>query len=91
MNRSCRGLVISLLAVLLVGYTATYFVLSRQAMAKSEPYGLIGYFFVFPPEDTDEWRAAERRYRLLFMPLIVLEDQLGSKTLPGPPPCFKFE
>lgn len=91
MNRFCRRSAICLLAVLLVGYIATYLLLTRQAMAKSEQYGLSGYFFVFPPENTDEWRAAESPYRLLFMPLIMLEYQFGSKTLPGHPPCFTFE
>lgn len=86
-----KGIATFLLAALLAGYAATYVVLTRQAMLRSKEHGLIGYFFVYPPEDTQEWRAAERPYRLLFMPLILLEYYLGSKVFPGNPPCSGFK
>ncbi len=60
-------------------------------MKQSAEYGLIGYFFVFPPEDTQRWRNAEMPYRYFFYPLIMIEYGLGSKTLPGNPPCGSFE
>ena len=60
-------------------------------MQQSAEYGLAGYFFVFPPEDTDRWRDAEMPYRIFFYPLILLEESAGSKTLPGNARCGSFE
>lgn len=86
-----RQVILTFLAVAFMSYISAYFVLTRSAMARSNDYGLIGYFFVFPPEDSARWRDSERPYRMLFLPLILIEMSLGSETVPGSPPCFTFE
>ncbi len=52
-------------------------------MKQSAEYGLIGYFFVFPPEDTQRWRNAEMPYRYFFYPLIMIEYGWDPKLFPG--------
>lgn len=76
--------------VAVLAYCSTYVVLTRHAMAKSEEYGLLGYYFVFPPEDSDRWRTAETRMRYIFLPLIYIEATVGSDTVPAHEPLWSL-
>lgn len=84
-----RLAVIAILAALFA-YVTTYLVLTRQASARADAYDLEGYYFVFPPEDTEHWRRSEQRYRLAFLPLIAVENAIGTGETPASPPLWRL-
>jgi hypothetical protein len=77
------------LTLLILVYVTSYFTMSRRGFKWADQFGFKGYFF-YPCENTDEWRRWEYGTRLLFCPLILLEDILGTGQHPGNEPLWKL-
>jgi hypothetical protein len=75
MQRARRWWLIAI--VLVVAYVASYLILSRRGFAQTEALGGKGFYF-FSPEDTATWRTCNYGCVVLFYPLIVADNLLGT-------------
>lgn len=63
--------------VLVVAYVGSYLVLSRRGFALTEALGGKGFYF-FAPQDTTTWRVCNYGCVVLYYPLIMADEWLGT-------------
>lgn len=88
-NRSGGMATIIVVAVLLIVYLATYFVMSRRGYRESSEFGMKGFYFVLPHDE----RALQlnRVCLFLFYPLVKTEMWLGTGLPPSSEPMQGLE
>jgi hypothetical protein len=72
-----RAGMLVLLATLIVAYVTSYLVLSRRGFAEAHNVDSEGFHYL-PLENTDSWRRNERALRLLFLPMNLIDQGLGT-------------
>lgn len=73
--------------LLLLLYVASYLALSRLAFREARQCGSKGFYF-FTPQDTTLWRASNYACVVLYYPLIVLDDRVGTGMRPAAEPLW---
>lgn len=68
-------------------YLSAYLVLSRRGFAEADRTQSPGFYYV-TPRDTDGWRLLNRTCGLLFRPLEILDQWLGTGREPASEPLF---
>jgi hypothetical protein len=75
------------LATLLIIYLTSYVGLSRHGFTKSDAIGLTGLWF-FAPEDGTGWRRLHYTCVVLFLPLIAIDNLIGTGRPPVNEPIW---
>lgn len=65
------------IVVLLLVYMSSYLMLSRRAFARADAMGLGGLWF-FTPEDGEHWRLGHYKCVVVYSPLIVMDNLMGT-------------
>ena len=78
---------ICLLAALLLAYAVSYLVLSRRGYAEARKVQGEGFYYL-PPEITASWRRSEGALRLLYLPLNLIDQGLGTGRVPSSEPLW---
>jgi hypothetical protein len=72
-----------------------YFVSFRLIVIRqrnlAEKDGYVGYYFIHPPVNSEQWQIDERRWRTFYLPLTALDSWRNSKTVPASFPCYEIE
>jgi len=75
---------VAVACVLAVAYVGSFYCWKWVALKQAAPYGLIGYYFFWPP-DEDDW-LPEAVVRIFYLPLIFVDWKLfGGEPLGSPP------
>ncbi len=81
--------ILGVVLVLLTAYVGSYWGMSRHGFAMADEYDFQGFYF-YVPEDSDQWRWAESGTRLLYLPLIYVDNWIGTGRWPASEPLWQL-
>lgn len=74
---SVKRLELMIVLALVAFYLGSYLVLSRRGFADADRVNGVGFHF-FSPQDSAAWRMCHRGCVVIYYPLIVIDNWLGT-------------
>ena len=87
--RLCTALLVTLATLGLV-YGLSYAVISRRGFAEARKTDSDGFYYL-PPMDSDGWRRRNSTLRLLFTPINLVDQMLGTGRAPSSEPLWDID
>ncbi len=78
----------AVIAILLLAYVSSYFILSRRGFAQADNWNAKGFYFVFPSRPA-EWKV-NWCLVVVYYPLIVIDNMLGTGRPIGSEPIYRL-
>lgn len=89
--RLVRYCCFAILLFSVVVYFISFRIVVSQQIQLAADAELEGYYFVHPPENSDQWERSELFWRVLYFPLIELDSYLSpSSPVPAGIPLFEL-
>ncbi len=73
--------------VLVVTYSGSFYCWKHLAMARCAEYGMVGYYFLWPPGQN---LMTESMLRLFYFPMIILDEKVLGGVGPASPPTERL-
>jgi hypothetical protein len=84
---SKRKRLVIALALLALSYLISYFIISRRGYSEADRLGLAGFYYL-TPEDSDSWRWKNYGCVVIFYPVNLVDQWLGTGRAPAKEPLF---
>jgi len=84
---SKRNWLVIIFAFLVLSYFTSYFIISRRGYFEADRYSFKGFYY-FTPEDSDSWRWKNYGCVVVFYPLNLVDQWIGTGRTPAKEPLF---